>query len=526
MTAVAELFLRGTRLGVNDRYEIRERIGKGAMAEVFRAADRTLHDRPVAIKTLSGAAETHRHAARLRELFIAEARALTRVDDDNVVKVYDAGATSAGTPYMVMEFLQGEDLDQLLKREGRLPVDRAIDVVLGAAAGLQACHVSGVVHRDVKPANIFLAQTLKGETPKVLDFSVAKIPIDEELESTATDLVVGTPSYMAPEQAMARRATKLSDQYSLAAVLFRCLVGRPPKPAITSLRDLLPEVPDGLERALLRALDGVPENRFSSVHEFGKAIQKYASPGVRAKWSRYYSTPPLPLPPVYSGAIESPPGVAAVRLPLTAITEVANYEVRAHDLPTSVRSEVAKNSTAPSTVGESKVEGAFDAGAASSSIPITTTGVQPARELRLTFGRRLLQRTSPGRLMVGAAVAIGALILGVIVSAQAWRSRNSPSAPPPPWTNSQQPSTTKEPSSPSESVSEVPGRPPESTARMREGFVPAPAPGPEAPAGLPSVRANESGESGTRPSTAVEPRARKKTRKKVRYTPDGIPILY
>jgi serine/threonine-protein kinase len=172
------------------------------MADVYKAVDRRLTDgrqntRLVAVKVLSPNVETHEYRDRLRSLFIEESFALSRVKDDNVVAVLDSGITPGGTPYMVMEFLSGQDLAQLLKTEKTLPIDRAVDIILGICAGVHACHLAGIVHRDLKPANVFLDLTLKGEQPKILDFSVAKIPVNGaqlEKDNTRTDLIVGTPT--------------------------------------------------------------------------------------------------------------------------------------------------------------------------------------------------------------------------------------------------------------------------------------------------------------------------------------------
>src|SRR5436305_1585883 len=118
----------GTRLGEGGRYEIRKQVGQGAMAEVYRAVDRRLDNRVVAVKTLSAKIADHACSAKMRTLFIEEARALSRVNDDNVVDVLDSGEAADGTPYMVMEFLHGRDLAALLGEQARLPIARAVDI--------------------------------------------------------------------------------------------------------------------------------------------------------------------------------------------------------------------------------------------------------------------------------------------------------------------------------------------------------------------------------------------------------------
>jgi serine/threonine-protein kinase len=276
------------------------------MAEVYKAIDTRLSKRVVAIKVLSAGVADHPFADRMRTLFIQEAQALSRISDQNVVEVFDFGLAEDGSPYMVMEFLRGVDLGELLKIAKHLSIDEALDVILGVCAGVHACHLAGIIHRDLKPANVFLARTLKGQLPKVLDFSVAKIPIAQDAataEQTRTDLIVGTPSYMSPEQALGRPATALSDQYAVGALLYRCLAGRPPRGVVPKPGEVLPDIPSALEDAILRAMDPAPENRFASVHELGQALLPFASEAARGQWEPYYHAPPKPFDPNTTGSI-------------------------------------------------------------------------------------------------------------------------------------------------------------------------------------------------------------------------------
>jgi serine/threonine-protein kinase len=139
------------------------------MAEVYKAVDKRLGDRVVALKALSADIASHPFAQKMRTLFIQEAQALSRVKDENVVDVMDFGTDADGAPFMVMELLGGTDLRTFLKQSRRMPVDAAVDVMLGVCAGVHACHLAGVIHRDLKPANIFLCRGLTGPRPKVLD---------------------------------------------------------------------------------------------------------------------------------------------------------------------------------------------------------------------------------------------------------------------------------------------------------------------------------------------------------------------
>ncbi len=344
MADASPLFAPGTRLGDSGRYELRRRIGIGGMAEVYKAIDTRLGDRVVAIKTLAASVATHPCADKIRRLFIQEAQALSRVNDENVVDVLDFGVTDNKTPYMAMEFLQGEDLGVLLKKTQRMEIEDALDVMLGVCAGVQACHMAGIIHRDLKPANIFLAQTLKGRQAKVLDFSVAKVlvPENDRADKTRTDLIVGTPSYMSPEQADGQPANELSDQYSIGALLYRSLTGRPPRGLSPSPRELRPEIPSDLDTTILRAIDPTPANRFASVHELGQRLLAHISAAGGGRWKAYYHAPPTPLAPKLTGSIPFDTGTQTERPPTTT-TAASAYDFGLHERTTRVDAVVPQD---------------------------------------------------------------------------------------------------------------------------------------------------------------------------------------
>ncbi len=340
MTDSAPLFVPGTTFGDGGRYTLCRRVGTGGMAEVYKATDSRLGNRVVALKTLSGSAFEHPWASRLRQLFVQEAQALSRVKDENVVEVLDFGVTDDGTPYMVMEFLHGEDLSALLKRTKQMEIGEAVDLLLGVCAGVHACHLAGIIHRDLKPANIFLSRTLKGRQPKILDFGVAKVLVAERgrADSTRTDLVVGTPSYMSPEQSLGRPATELSDQYSLGALLCRTLTGSPPRGVAPKPRELRPELAADLEGVILRALDPTPENRFPTVHELGQALLPFASAAGRAPWKTYYDELPSPLDQNTTGSIVRGGDVGRPDAEVAPTVAVRTYDFSVHDRTTRVAS--------------------------------------------------------------------------------------------------------------------------------------------------------------------------------------------
>jgi serine/threonine protein kinase len=539
-----ERFLAGTRVGDDGRYEIRERIGKGAMADVYRAVDRRLTDgrqntRVVAVKVLSPNVESHEHRDRLRSLFIEEAFALSRVKDDNVVAVLDSGVTPGGTPYMVMEFLDGQDLAQVLKSEKTLPIERAVDIILGVCAGVHACHLAGIIHRDLKPANIFLDLTLKGEQPKVLDFSVAKIPLagsEVEKESSRTDLIVGTPTYMSPEQAIGKPANALSDQYSVGALLYRCLTGRIPHGVIPRPRDDRGDIPEGLEAAILRAMDARPEGRFPSVFELGRALEPFASPAGRGRWMPYYTTPPIALRSVVTGPISvaAPPPAAAAAKGDVSPTTVQPYDFRAHERTTRVNGGASPEGTTttvdpqgPSTVGAAPPttlekptrqrgpdRGVARKGSSSGAASAGAAGPSSTR------GRRARRSQ---RIIVAGAVGVAILIVGAAAGMRAWQSRGATPAPlPPAWTHTTTPSGTN---------IQPPTAPVPPSDKPAPIGAPTPLPvTPASPGGAAAAKADQEREAqdGLAPTSAAaaQTKHRKRTaRPAVQYTKDGVPLL-
>jgi serine/threonine protein kinase len=250
------------------RYVLERPLGRGGMAVVHLARDREL-DRPVAVKVLG---EPLTGDAQFVRRFRREATTVARLSHPNVVQVYDFGE-EGDQLFIVMEYVEGEALDELLKREGRLDSARVLELAAQACQGLQYAHEQGVIHRDIKPANLLLR---RDGLLKIADFGIARAG-EEATQLTRVGTVLGTASYVAPEQAAGEPVTHRADVYALGAVLYELLTGRPPRQITTiaqlvtlrhepikPLTDLVPSVPKHVEAAVMRCLAGRAEHRPSA----------------------------------------------------------------------------------------------------------------------------------------------------------------------------------------------------------------------------------------------------------------------
>ena len=298
------------------------------MGAVYRAIDTRL-GRTVALKTVLSHRSSEGLTDELRQRFMREALAASKVDHRNVVHVIDFGVTNEGTPYLVMEYLRGRDLGVLLKK-AKVPLTIAYvaDVMLGVCAALRACHQLGIVHRDLKPSNIFLADTDTGPEIKVLDFGVSKAPTAIDL--TQEGQILGTPQYLSPEQVNGKVGPE-SDQYALGVLLYVCLTKKLPfeeHQNLTLLRAIeagrfqgprahRPEIPQVLEAIILRAMHVNPAERFDSVHALGQALWTFASSRGQVEWKNYYfHTPPAFDEETLRGIPHAPiPGVSGMSVP-------------------------------------------------------------------------------------------------------------------------------------------------------------------------------------------------------------------
>jgi eukaryotic-like serine/threonine-protein kinase len=270
------------------KYRVEGVLGRGGMATVFSAWHEELEQR-VALKMLhAGMSSDPMHAKR----FIREARNAARIQSEHIARIMDVGRTDGDRVYIVMEYLEGNDLSRVLKLRGPLPVDEVIEYLVQACDAIAVAHSLGIVHRDLKPANLFLTRTVDGATTvKVLDFGIAKAfdqPAANEL--TTTTAIVGSPLYMAPEQmANARDVDRRADLWSLGVIAYRLLTkslpfrgenlvelamavaSTQPKP----LRDHRPEISPALADAIMRCLERDPEKRWPDVASFVHSIAPY-----------------------------------------------------------------------------------------------------------------------------------------------------------------------------------------------------------------------------------------------------------
>lgn len=289
LTVLATQLAPGTVL--SDRYEILETVADGGMGKVYKARHK-LMNRNVAIKTMQPSLVASGSALKR---FQQEVQAISLLNHPNVLTVFDFFISDDGLPYMVMDYLEGTNLDEIRKTEGAIDPDRAIRIFIMACAGLAHAHEKGIIHRDIKPANIMLVN-FDGmpDFVKIIDFGIAKVaPTESEgINLTATGDVFGSPLFMSPEQCRAKPLDARSDVYSLGCVMYAAVSGKSPFTGTDPIECMYRQVhetplpfqevcagmqlPEGLEEAIFKAVAKEPDDRFQSMAEFRRTLEDIA----------------------------------------------------------------------------------------------------------------------------------------------------------------------------------------------------------------------------------------------------------
>jgi eukaryotic-like serine/threonine-protein kinase len=267
---------------LNDRYQLLEKLGSGGMADVFRARDLML-DRNVAVKVLR---KDYSINPEFQNHFKMEARSAANLSHPNIVTVHDFGFAD-NLLYIVMEYIPGKDLKQLIRERGRISVEAGIPLIAQACAGLGYAHRAGLVHCDVKPHNMLVSPDGR---LKVTDFGIARA-LATMTPGERTDVVWGSPLYFSPEQAQGEPPSPASDVYSLGVVIYELLSGTPPFTASTSdelarlhisarpipIREYIPEIPAALEEIIMKVLSKEPSSRYRTADQLGRVLLKFGT---------------------------------------------------------------------------------------------------------------------------------------------------------------------------------------------------------------------------------------------------------
>jgi serine/threonine-protein kinase len=287
------------------KYKVERVLGAGGMGVVV-AAHHIQLDEKVALKFLLPQALSNPEAIAR---FEREARAAVKIKSEHVARVSDVGKLESGSPYMVMEYLDGSDLAAVLQKRGALPIDEAVEYVLQASEAIAEAHALGIIHRDLKPANLFCIRRADGRSSvKVLDFGISKLTATagaDDKNMTRTTAIMGSPLYMSPEQLQASKNVDVrSDIWALGVILFELVSGGTPFDAEvvtelvikiatqqpTSVRSLRPDVPLGLEQVILRCLEKDAGKRYRNVGELALALEAFAPKRARSSIERILGT--------------------------------------------------------------------------------------------------------------------------------------------------------------------------------------------------------------------------------------------
>jgi DNA-binding beta-propeller fold protein YncE len=379
-------------------YRLEEQIGSGGMAVVFRARDERL-GRPVALKILSPLVTADQ---AFRHRFIRESRAAAAVDDPHIIPVYEAGEDN-GVLFIAMRYVPGGDVGALLRVNGSMSPDRAMEIVSPVASALDAAHAAGLVHRDVKPANMLIDR--RDGRPDHLylsDFGLSKASLSLS-GLTGVGQILGTVDYCAPEQLEGRAVDGRADQYALACAALELLTGQPPfprgeltavilsqvkdpPPTLTSRR---PDLPAAADAVFARALAKAPDDRYASCREFADALRE--SFGLASYYSAPHSIPPIARPPtkiarIAAGQIPDAIVRATDGKPEAVIQAPISFAegTRAAASPPAMSAEPRAAASEPGAVDKDAVTGMEEdpvTGAGETSTPAGATTVRSAADL-------------------------------------------------------------------------------------------------------------------------------------------------
>ncbi len=312
------------------KYQVTGTLGRGGMGVVV-SATHTVLKRPVALKfLLPGASQT------TVERFLREAQSAASLQSEHVARVSDTGTLENGSPYIVMEFLQGKDLAQLLEERGVIRLPDAVDYILQTLEAIAEAHSRGIVHRDLKPSNLFIAMRSDGSSVvKVLDFGLAKADMTEGRKLTQKDTILGTPYYISPEQFRSSSTVdSRSDLWSLGVILYEMLsgkrpfTGRSPGEVLTaifegiprSVRERRPDVPAEVEAIVRKLLTRDVNERFQSAGELAQALAPFGSGAWNTAVSRAVA---LQTKPVVTTLMVTPRDNEAIRVAAPSQPQIA-----------------------------------------------------------------------------------------------------------------------------------------------------------------------------------------------------------
>jgi serine/threonine-protein kinase len=317
------IFTMTETLLLNNRYELQELLGSGGMSVVYHARDRML-ERDVAIKILR---ESFTGDPIFRDRFHQEAKAAANLSHPNIVTIHDFGL-DAGRLFIVMEYVPGDHLKDLIRKRGRLPLNDALALMIQACSGIGYAHRAGLVHCDIKPHNMLITPDMR---LKVADFGIARALASIHPEEKV-DVVWGSPQYFSPEQASGAAPSPASDVYSLGVVMFEMLTGQLPFSAASAdelarlHRELPPpspsqlnqSIPPGLEQILLKVLAKEPATRYRTADQLGRVLVSYTSQSTAAATAAIPAFPLAAEPPKLDQTKASPTQAASLNRPVVS----------------------------------------------------------------------------------------------------------------------------------------------------------------------------------------------------------------